>query len=214
MFEKSTFNRPKFEIEVTISLNDGDLFDAVVFIRNDERLIDLLNDNRGFIPVKREDGPTVILAKNSISCIVERIPEGGAGYGSRPTSTAFGLIDDGHEELALEDHFHDHEKTARTESGATGKERKASERPERRTFDPYKTLRVSPNATDAEIRRSYKARIKAVHPDTLSGLEIDDEISKAAILATQKVNTAYNRIMRLRRRERAEAETGKAEDVA
>lgn len=63
-------------------------------------------------------------------------------------------------------------------------------------FDAYATLRVTPAATNDEIRMAYKARMKAVHPDRLASLDLDEEISKAALLATQKVNYAYQKIMR------------------
>ncbi len=65
-------------------------------------------------------------------------------------------------------------------------------------FDAYAILRVSPSATNDEIRAAYKARMKAVHPDTFASLGLDEEISKAAVLATQKVNYAYQKIMRER----------------
>jgi DnaJ-domain-containing protein 1 len=67
-----------------------------------------------------------------------------------------------------------------------------------RSFDAYATLRVSPSASSEEIRAAYKARIKAVHPDAFASLGLDEELAKAAVLATQKVNYAYNKIMRER----------------
>ena len=65
-----------------------------------------------------------------------------------------------------------------------------------KTFDAYATLRVTPAASNDEIRTAYKARMKAVHPDRLASLDLDEEIAKAAVLATQKVNYAYQKIMR------------------
>ncbi len=65
-------------------------------------------------------------------------------------------------------------------------------------FDAYAMLRIKPTATNDEIRAAYKARMKAVHPDTFASLGLDEEISKAAVLATQKVNFAYQKIMRER----------------
>ena len=65
-------------------------------------------------------------------------------------------------------------------------------------FDPYAMLRISPSAGIDEIRAAYKARIKAVHPDALASLCLDEDIAKAAVLATQKVNYAYQRILRER----------------
>lgn len=65
-------------------------------------------------------------------------------------------------------------------------------------FDAYALLRIAPTASDEEIRKAYKARMKAVHPDSLASLGLDEEISKAAVLASQKVNYAYQKIMRER----------------
>lgn len=285
MYDKSV-HRSKNLIEVTFSMSDGELFDAYVFLRPDERLIDLLNDDRAFIPVKREDGPAVILAKTSIVSIVER--QAGASDLFRPNAGGQPLDEDGqpsprssissdypssgaippewggddpesagepaadaamsaqtapHEPNSRDSNSRDsnsgghksEDATARRAGTADGdkdpkqaardrlngsdiedESHKEKEAPDaaatrqRIVFNPYKTLRVSPHATDAEIRRAYKARIKAVHPDTFSGLEIDDEISKAAILATQKVNNAYHRIMRERRDNARAAPHGEA----
>lgn len=76
-------------------------------------------------------------------------------------------------------------------------EEKSDEKPVEK-FDAYATLRIAPEASDEEIRTAYKARMKAVHPDSLASLGLDEEISKAAVLATQKVNYAYQKIMRER----------------
>jgi hypothetical protein len=172
MFEKSAAARPKTEVSVTMSLHGDELFDGKVFLKNDERLIDLLNDPRAFIPVRREDGATVIVAKANIVSIVEKAPP-------------------------------DQETKEPPE--------KEKRRP---SFDPYKVLRLSPDASIEDVRKAYKARIKAVHPDTLSGLELDDEIAKAAVLAAQKVNYAYQRILRDRQNatdaDAPEKETAKA----
>ncbi|MEZ5916982.1 MAG: hypothetical protein R3C40_05370 [Parvularculaceae bacterium] len=72
MFDKSASARPKNEISVTMSLSGDEFFDGKVFLKQDERLIDLLNDPRAFIPVRREDGATVIVAKANIVSIIEK----------------------------------------------------------------------------------------------------------------------------------------------
>ena len=166
--------RRKLEVAVTMSLAHDEIFSGSVFLDADERLIDLLNDDRAFIPVRRDDGATVIVAKSNIVSIVERNVATEAN---------------GRDEAQGADHFH---------AESAEQEKSEPERP-RRTFDPYKVLRIAPDATIEEIRRAYKARIKAVHPDTLSGLELDDEIQKAAMTAAQRVNFAYNKILKDRR---------------
>jgi hypothetical protein len=166
--------RRKMEVAVTMSLAHDEIFSGAVFLDADERLIDLLNDDRAFIPVRRDDGATVIVAKSNIVSIVERNIAADAG---------------GRDEAPGAEH---------AQHDSAEREKSEPERP-RRTFDPYKVLRIAPDATIEEVRRAYKTRIKAVHPDTLSGLELDDDIQKAAMTAAQRVNFAYNKILTDRR---------------
>ncbi len=93
------------------------------------------------------------------------------------------------------------EKQGRPKSKIYGEDFSADARKEEaapKTFDPYAMLRVARTATNEEIRAAYKTRMKAVHPDTFASLGLDEEIAKAAVLATQKVNYAYQKIMRER----------------
>ncbi|MBE6981058.1 MAG: J domain-containing protein [Ruminococcaceae bacterium] len=53
--------------------------------------------------------------------------------------------------------------------------------------DPYKVLGVSPNASDEEIKRAYRALAKKYHPDRNPG---DTEAAKKM----QEVNAAYEQI--------------------
>ena len=53
--------------------------------------------------------------------------------------------------------------------------------------DPYKILGVSPDATDEEIKRAYRALAKKYHPDRNPG---DEEAAKKM----QQVNAAYEQI--------------------
>lgn len=50
--------------------------------------------------------------------------------------------------------------------------------------DAYRTLGVSSDASDDEVKRAYRSRVKEVHPDTESG---DEESFK-------RVNRAYERL--------------------
>ena len=67
-------------------------------------------------------------------------------------------------------------------------------------------MRIERSASLEEIKRAYKARIKAVHPDSIAALELDEDLARAANLSTQKVNQAYDTIMR----ERQQAEEPRA----
>ena len=53
--------------------------------------------------------------------------------------------------------------------------------------DPYKVLGVSPNASDEEVKRAYRALAKKYHPDLNPG-------DKEAARKMQEVNAAYEQI--------------------
>lgn len=151
--------RHKNQAAVKIKLAGEETFDAVVFLSIGDRLIDLLNDNRAFIPVKKSDGEIIIIAKTQISSIIEKEAD--------------------EDTMEPEDLKED-----------------ASQKP--RKFDAYEILRIAPDATIPEIRSAYKSRLKAVHPDSIASLGLDEDLTKAALHTTQKVNYAYRKIMKER----------------
>ena len=159
--------RQKNQATVKVHLVGGEPFDAVVFLTFGDRLIDMLNDERNFIPVKKTDGSVVIVAKRQVISIVEADAV------------------DPEEEVEREEVERQHA---------------------RRRLNPYTLLRVEEDASMEEIRAAYRARLKAVHPDTLAGLDLDDEIAEAALKSTQRVTFAYRKIIRLRDAEMAEAD--------
>ncbi|MEM6537099.1 MAG: J domain-containing protein [Pseudomonadota bacterium] len=71
MFDSNTNFRSKRETPVSVKLSSGESFDGIVFLRLDERLVDMMNDPRTFIPVKRSNGSTVIVAKSAIESLLE-----------------------------------------------------------------------------------------------------------------------------------------------
>ena len=142
-------------IDVRLTLAGEPALIASVFVLPNERLIDLLNDDRAFIPVRKSTGETMIIAKTQIVSVVET----------------------------------NGEENADGDGGANGDARS------RKAFDPYAALRVSRDASLEEIRAAYKQRIKAVHPDSIAGLELDEDLSRAAVQATQRVNYAYKKIL-------------------
>ena len=240
MFQKTG---AKFKVEefVEITLAGQKPFEAVVFLSVGDRLIDLLNDQRQFIPVKRMDNSTVIMAKSNILSIVEKDPF------AKPVDMPGDDIPHSKDVAEFpEDEFEGDDPDARDSresgvdeddlpprtddpakgsaggraggrSGAGSAGENADEDRNRRRrrrkktpeFDAYAILKVSEDATLEEIRAAYKSRIKAVHPDSVAALDLDEELIRAAIQTTQRVNYAYHHILK-ERRNRSESEPDKA----
>ncbi len=221
MFQKSGAMY-KVEEFVEIKLVGQPAFEAVVFLSVGDRLIDLLNDNRSFIPVKRMDNSTVIMSKSNIVSIVEKDP--------------FAAEDDDEDSATSQDitpHFEEDEFEDKSFGGSnadqdggskdSNKEQEQKKKRRRRKksqqFDAYAVLKVSPDASMDEIRKVYKSRIKTVHPDTVAALDLGEDLVKAAIQTTQRINFAYHQILKERRAEENAPKKGneassKAEDGA
>lgn len=158
--------RHRNEIEVLLRLKDSaEEVPVTIFASLGERPLDLLNDERTFIPMREPSGEIILIAKTQIASLVERKSDT-----EKEEQPEF-----------LEEDF---------------SQESIKEAVSKKSFDPYAMLRISPEAGPEEIRAAYKARIKAVHPDALAFLDLDEDIKKAAILATQKVNYAYQKIMK------------------
>lgn len=174
MFNQNSANvRFKNQARVHVRVDGDEPFEGIVFLVVGDRLIDLLNDERAFIPIKRLDGETVILAKSKIVSIIEDADTVASDNdGDHPAASS---------QQAKEEAPIDETKISI---------RKAS------AFDPYAILRVPPEADIDEIRAAYKTRMKAVHPDSIASLGLDDDLIDAALKTTQKLNYAYRRILR------------------
>ena len=59
----------------------------------------------------------------------------------------------------------------------------------------YKTLGVSPDASDAEIKRAWKRKLAAFHPDRIQSKDLDPEWVELANQKCAEVNQAYETIM-------------------
>ena len=64
--------------------------------------------------------------------------------------------------------------------------------------DAYATLGVSPDASDAEVRRAYMRKIAAFHPDKIEGKDLAPEWLELANQQSAKINQAYETIMAAR----------------
>ena len=60
--------------------------------------------------------------------------------------------------------------------------------------DPYKILGVSPDATDEEIKKAYRALAKKYHPDNYQ----NTDLAELAAEKMKEVNEAYDTILRQR----------------
>lgn len=59
---------------------------------------------------------------------------------------------------------------------------------------PYEVLGLPTNATQEEIEKAYRVKIKEYHPDRVHGL--GEELQKIAREKTQEINAAYQKLKR------------------
>ena len=65
-------------------------------------------------------------------------------------------------------------------------------------YDPYAVLGLRDDASDGEIDRAYRRLIAQYHPDRLIG--VADDLRLQAEDKAREINTAYDRIQKLRTR--------------
>ncbi|MEM9706610.1 MAG: J domain-containing protein [Pseudomonadota bacterium] len=75
MFNKSSAARLTREAQIEITVNGCKPAQATLFLKPEQRVSDVLNDERGFLPVRFASGRTMVVAKTSIISIVEREAE-------------------------------------------------------------------------------------------------------------------------------------------
>ena len=61
----------------------------------------------------------------------------------------------------------------------------------------YKILEISKSSSDEEVKKAYRKMAKKYHPDKLQN--VSDDIIKMAQEKFNKVNQAYERIMKSRK---------------
>lgn len=67
----------KFKIEAAVELEDGRRLLGFLFVKHMQRVSDLLNDHRQFLPLQLTDGPVVHLHKSKIAQVSQLAQEPG-----------------------------------------------------------------------------------------------------------------------------------------
>ena len=65
----STVVKQKLLAEVDVTLHDGSVLKGNFFLNPQERIIDMLNDDRHFLPFADSDGVIIVVAKVAITSI-------------------------------------------------------------------------------------------------------------------------------------------------
>lgn len=63
--------KPKVKVPVELELNDGTLMMGALFVGNTQRMSDVLNDDRAFLPFENSEGVVVSLRKTMIARVTE-----------------------------------------------------------------------------------------------------------------------------------------------
>ncbi len=69
MYTTSKAVKQKLKAEVELTLNDGRLLAGNFFVNPQERVLDILNDDRSFLPFLHNDGGFTVVNKEAISRI-------------------------------------------------------------------------------------------------------------------------------------------------
>lgn len=60
------FKMKKLRHDITVVLTDGRTIEGKIFVGYNERILDVLNDKRTFVPMEDEDGNIIIISKDAV----------------------------------------------------------------------------------------------------------------------------------------------------
>ncbi len=69
MYSSSSLVKHKLIAEVEVTMSDGSSVRGNFFLNPQERIVDMLNDDRRFLPFADEEGIIIVLAKSAINSI-------------------------------------------------------------------------------------------------------------------------------------------------
>lgn len=69
MYSSSNLVKQKLMAEVEVTTTDGTVLRGNFFLNPQERIVDMLNDDRQFVPFSNEDGVVTVVAKAAIHSI-------------------------------------------------------------------------------------------------------------------------------------------------
>jgi DnaJ like chaperone protein len=62
------------------------------------------------------------------------------------------------------------------------------------TFDPYAVLGVPRNASYEDVRKAYRHRVRAYHPDNFAGIEVPREVLEYVTAMFTRLTSAYREL--------------------
>lgn len=69
MHRSSDVIRPKSKVEILLRREDGTTLQGHVYVGGQERILDLVNDRKPFLPFETRDGKMLLINKRSIAVI-------------------------------------------------------------------------------------------------------------------------------------------------
>ena len=69
MYSSSSLVKQKLMAEVEVFMSDGSVLRGNFFLNPQERIVDMLNDDREFLPFSNENDTVTVIAKSAISSI-------------------------------------------------------------------------------------------------------------------------------------------------